>query len=118
MKYEYQVRTNAQHAPITGCSGGARQTSPSLPDHTASMRKNRSSGGTTQAMHRMQTSVSAILPGDENRFARIQPTAPARLCGGGKRSAGVVRRKLRGVSEIAAIAVSAPPLRFVARRDS
>ena len=39
----------AQQAPGCGLSGDARQASRSVPDQTASMKKNRSNGGTIQA---------------------------------------------------------------------
>ena len=64
-----------------------------MPDHTASMMKNRNKGGTTQAIKATHNSVSTILPGEENRLVRNQPIAPARASGGGSRSAGVVRKK-------------------------
>ncbi len=56
------------------------------------MKKNRTSGGTTQTINTTQASVSAILAGPENRLARSQPEAPARAAGGGSRSAGRARR--------------------------
>ena len=68
--------------------GVARQASRSAPDQTASMRKNRSSGGTAQAINSTQISVSTTFAGDENRLARSQPKAPVAASGGGSFSAG------------------------------
>ena len=56
------------------------------------MRRNRNSGGTIQAMKRIAISVSAILSGDENKFARSQPNTPARDDGGGRLNAGAWRK--------------------------
>src|SRR5579863_6138073 len=92
----------AQQAPGSGSCGDARQAWPSLPDHTAPKRKKRSNGGSAQPIKRKLTRVSAILPGDENRFSRSQPNSPARSAGGGRRSVGA-RRKY-AFSIIAAIA--------------
>ena len=79
---------NAQQAPGFGRAGDGMQASRSAPDQVASMRRKRNSGGTIQAMKRIAISVSAILNGDENKFARSQPNTPARDDGGGRLAAG------------------------------
>ena len=63
-----------------------------LPDHTASIRKNRTSGGTAQTMNSTQISVSAILPGWKTNWPAASRVCPARAVGGGSRSAGSRRR--------------------------
>src|SRR5262249_53326660 len=109
---------NAQQAPTSGCSGVARQASRSVPDQTASMKKNPSTGGTAQAINSAQTSVNAMLAGEENRLARSQLKAPVAARGGGSLSAGTRRTYAKGSSPIATIAVSAPPPRRYARKGS
>ena len=56
------------------------------------MRRKRTTGGTIQAMRRIAISVSAILNGDENKFARSHPNTPARDDGGGRLDAGASRK--------------------------
>ena len=41
------------------------------------------SGGTTQTIMSRHRIVSTILSGDDSRFARNQPSAPACIAGGG-----------------------------------
>src|SRR5581483_6055714 len=106
----------AQQAPGTGLAGEARQTFRSAPDQVASIMKNRISGGTTQAIRIRHSSVNTQLSGDENRLARSQPRTPDRLIGGGKRSAGAVRKKYCDASVV--MAITAPPAQPSVRRDS
>src|SRR5580692_240354 len=108
----------AQQAPGVGLTGEARQALRSVPDHVASIRRNRSSGGTTQAMKSRQINVNTTLNGDENKLARSQPMAPDRAIGTGKLSAGDRRRKNCGLSLKVAIALIAPRCQRDARRDS
>ena len=68
------------------CCTTSRQASRSLPVHTASMNRNLTSRGSTQASSSAIRMVSAILNGVENRFARSQPTAPVIAAGGGRAS--------------------------------
>src|SRR5580704_17169386 len=98
----------AQHAPGSGLPGDARQAVRSAPDHVASTTRNLINGGTTHAIRSTQRNVNKQLSGDENRFARSQPTAPDRVTGGGKRSAGVWRKKYCEVSAAVLIAVTVP----------
>ena len=77
---------------VVGCCADGKQASRSAPDHTASKMKKRSKGGAIQTMAAMQMMVSAILTGDENRLARIQPSMPVLATGAGNNWAGASRR--------------------------
>ena len=85
MKKSMRSNTNAQQAPTRGRSGVARQASRSLPVQTASMIRKLSSGGTIHpTSSRIDSSVSTMLSGPENRFSRTQPIdARDRASGGG-----------------------------------
>ena len=74
------------------------------------------SGGMTQTISAIDTSVSAILSGVENRFSRIQPIAPLCDSGGGSGSwvaartnaISAARRAVAGMVSAVSM-VSAPP---------
>src|SRR5689334_2002344 len=83
----------AQQAPTTGRSGVRMQTSRLLPVQTASMKRKRISGGTSQTISRIEINVSTMLSGVENRLARIQPIAPVMATGGGSGSCAAERTK-------------------------
>jgi hypothetical protein len=63
--------------------------------------KKRNSDGTIQTTRPTQMSVSAILPGDENRFVRIQPSTPVLATGAGNSFAGASRRYTRSAAAMA-----------------
>ena len=61
---------------LCGCAGEARQASRSVPLHTASTTKNRTTGGSTQASSSTVSTVRTALSGVPNRLARHQPIRP------------------------------------------
>ena len=83
MKYGSRSRTNAQQAPASPF-GPPRHASRSVPLHTASMNRNRITGGMTRISRPRMASVSRVLSGDENRFARSQPIGPVVATGAGR----------------------------------
>jgi hypothetical protein len=98
--------TKAQHAPISGWPGLARQSARPAPFHTASMTRNLASGGTIQTISRIERMVRAMLSGPENRFFRIQPIAPASVSGGGSGANGAVRTNAGPVISFASVVVA------------
>jgi hypothetical protein len=54
--------------------------------------KNRSKGGMIHMINATQITVSAIFPGDENKFVRNQPSRPVLATGAGSALAGASRR--------------------------
>src|SRR5882724_13640833 len=93
MKKLIRSATNAQQAPISGWFGRGRQSARLAPSHTASITRNLTSGGAIQTISRMQSTVSEMSSGLENRFCRSQPTAPDVLIGGGIGETGLARTK-------------------------
>ena len=83
----------AQQAP-TGCpTMSARQALRSVPLHTASTKRNWIVGGRNVSSSAATATVSAMLAGDENRFARAQASGP-RIAAGGRAGATIsVRTK-------------------------
>src|SRR5882757_7236649 len=98
--------TKAQHAPICGWLGLAKQSARLAPSHTASMTRNLASGGTIQTISKAERIVSAMLSGPENRFFRIQPIAPASVSGGGSGANGVVRTNAGPAINFASVVVA------------
>src|SRR6476659_2747522 len=84
---------NAQQAPTGWQTLSARQASRFDPVQTALKIKNSRIGGITQSAKRIAMTVSAEFSGEENRFARSQPTMPVVEPGGGRVAAGSRRRK-------------------------
>src|SRR5438105_11769291 len=98
--------TKAQHAPISGRLGPAKQSPRLAPSHTASMTRNLASGGTIQTISSAARIVSAMLSGPENRFFRIQPIAPASVSGGGSGANGVARTNAGPAISFASVVVA------------
>src|SRR4051812_29570798 len=98
--------TKAQQAPTSGRSGPGRQSARLEPSHTASIRRNLTSGGTIQAINNAQTMVSTMLSQPENRFFRSQPIAPASVIGGGSGANGLARTKAGPSISFASVVVA------------
>src|SRR4029078_11643880 len=75
---------NGQQAPISRCCTDSRHASRSVPLHTASISRNLSNSGMTQANNSPIKIVSDILNGVEKSFPRSQPSTPVIAVGGGR----------------------------------
>ena len=88
-------RTKAQQAPMLGRAAVARQASRSVPLHTASTSRKRTSGGTSQTNSSATSTVITALNGVPKRLTRIQPIQPLDANGGGWLGAGAAHEHLR-----------------------
>src|SRR5262245_16874103 len=99
MKYGSRSQTKGQQAPISRCWTVQRQASRSPPFHTASITRNFTTSGITQARIRTINTVSAMLNGVDSRLARSHPSAPVIAAGGGR--GAMVARRTKAISATA-----------------
>src|SRR5262244_4137379 len=99
------ANTNGQQAPTGRPTVSGKQSVRLEPDHTASTRRKRTAGGTSNSKSSRPTSVSTVLSTLPNKRHRRKPRNPRAARGGG--SGAISSRRTKAVSIAVSIAASA-----------